>query len=132
MFFCSSITKQKYEPITGNKDFHHIERRHDRKDYSLPGIYHITINVNHDLQQPLGKVVGNPLELDESPYAPKVVLTKVEQMVEQELTSNINRHCRMIRVQDYVVITEHLHVIFVVKTVSNTYKASDCRLKERL
>lgn len=102
--------------MTDNKDFHHMGRRHSRKDYSLPGIYHITLSVNHDLRQPLGKVVGNPKEPDDSPNAPKVVLTEIGRMVEQELTNSISKHYRMIEVQDYIVMPEHLHAIVVVKS----------------
>ena len=91
-------------------------RRHIRKDYSLSGVYHITISVNHDLRQPLGKVVGNAKEPDGSPDAQRVVLTEVGQMVEKELTSSISRHYPMIGVQDYVIMPEHLHAIVVVKS----------------
>ena len=37
---------------TDNKDFHHMGRRNMRKDYSLPGVYHVTISTNHDLLPP--------------------------------------------------------------------------------
>ena len=116
LYFCSGIIKCMDELMTDNKDYHHMGRRHIRKDYSLSGVYHITISVNHDLRQPLGKVVGNAKEPDGSPDAPRVVLTEVGQMVEKELTSSISRHYPMIGVQDYVIMPEHLHAIVVVKS----------------
>ena len=92
-------------------------RRHFRKDYSLPGIYHVTVSVNRDLRQPLGKVVGDAREPDGSTNAPRVELTALGRMVELELTSSISRHYRMVEIQDYVVMPEHLHAIVVVKNV---------------
>lgn len=90
-------------------------RRNMRKDYSLPGVYHVTISTNHDLRQPLGRVVGAAHEPDGSPNAPRVELSEVGQMVEQELTGSISKYYQMIEVQDYVVMPEHLHAIIVVK-----------------
>ena len=90
-------------------------RRNMRKDYSLPGIYHITISVNHELRQPLGRVVGDANEPDGSANAPRVELSAVGLMVERELKESISKYYWMIEVQDYVVMPEHLHAIIVVK-----------------
>ena len=92
-------------------------RRHFRKDYSLPGIFHVTVSVNRDLRQPLGKVVGDAREPDGSANAPRVELTALGRMVEQELTGSISRHYPMVEIQDHVVMPEHLHAIVVVKSV---------------
>ncbi len=92
-------------------------RRHFRKDYSLPGIYHVTVSVNRELWQPLGKVVGDAREPDGSANAPRVELTALGRMVEQELTGSISKHYSMIEIQDHVVMPEHLHAIVVVKSV---------------
>lgn len=102
--------------MTNSNGSHHMGRRHLRKDYSLPGIYHVTISTNHDLQQPLGRVVGNINTHDGGSDAPRVELTEVGRMVEQELTNAINSHYRMIEVHDHIVMPEHLHAIIEVKT----------------
>ena len=98
-----------------DNNYHHMGRRHNRKDYSLPGIYHVTISTNHDLLQPLGRVIGDVHVPDGSPNAPKVELSEVGRMVEQELTGSINKYYQMIEVRDYIVMPEHLHAIIVVK-----------------
>ena len=103
--------------MTDNKEFHRMGRRHFRKDYSLPGIYHVTVSVNRELWQPLGKVVGDAREPDGSANAPRVELTALGRMVEQELTGSISKHYSMIEIQDHVVMPEHLHAIVVVKSV---------------
>ena len=98
-----------------SNNYHRMGRRHIRKDYSLPGIYHVTISTNRDLRQPLGRVIGDADAPDDSPKAPKMDLSEVGRMVEQELKGSISKYYPMIEVRDYIVMPEHLHAIIVVK-----------------
>ncbi len=93
---------------------HHMGRRCQKKNYRWPGTYHITMNVAERQWQPLGQVVGNLDKPDDSPDAPRVKLTIIGKMVEEELTKSITAHYPMIEVQDYVVMPEHLHFILMV------------------
>ena len=94
---------------------HRMDRRGSWKRYELPGIYHITIKAAETLRQPFGKVVGNIDRPDGDADVPRVALSPVGQMVEQELHHSITAHYPMVEVQDYVVMPEHLHFIVVVK-----------------
>ena len=89
--------------------------RGSRKNYCWPGIYHITINVMDRSQQPLGYIAGDVSKPDGDPLAPRVHLSKIGKMVEQELLNGIPTHYPMIEIQDYVVMPDHLHFIVVVK-----------------
>ena len=89
--------------------------RGSRKNYCWPGIYHITINVMDRSQQPLGYIAGDVSKPDGDPLAPKVHLSEIGKMVEQELLNGIHMHYPMIEIQDYVVMPDHLHFIVVVK-----------------
>lgn len=93
---------------------HRMGRRCQKKNYRLPGAYHITINVAEREWQPLGQVVGNLDKPDGDADAPRVELTNIGKMVEEELTKSITAHYPMIEIQDYVVMPEHLHFIAVV------------------
>lgn len=93
---------------------HRMGKRCQKKDYRLPGAYHITINVAERQWHPLGQVVGNLDKPDGDASAPRVELTAIGKMVEEELTKSITTHYPMIEVQDYVVMPEHLHFILVV------------------
>lgn len=93
---------------------HRMGKRCQKKDYRLPGAYHITINVAERQWHPLGRVVGNLDKPDGDANAPRVELTAIGKMVEEELTKSITTHYPMIEVQDYVVMPEHLHFILVV------------------
>ena len=88
--------------------------RGSRKNYRWPGTYHITINVMERKSQPLGKIVGDASKPDGDPLAPKVLLSEIGSMVEQELLGSIHAHYPMIEIQDYVVMPDHLHFIVVV------------------
>ena len=90
---------------------HRMTRRAAAHDYTRPGIYHITIHVADSLGQPLGAVTGIPYVPDDSTDAPRMVLTRIGQMVEQELLHSISAHYPMMEVQDYVIMPEHLHFI---------------------
>ena len=98
-----------------DSNYHRMGRRHIRKNYSLPGIYHVTISTNNNLRQPLGRVIGDADAPDGSANAPKVDLSEVGRMVEQELIGSISKYYPMIEVRDYIVMPEHLHAIIVVK-----------------
>ena len=93
---------------------HRMGKRCQKKNYRLPGAYHITINVAERQWHPLGQVVGNLDQPDGDANAPRVELTAIGKMVEEELTKSITTHDPMIEVQDYVVMPEHLHFILVV------------------
>lgn len=93
---------------------HRMGKRCQKKNYRLPGAYHITINVAERQWQPLGQVVGNLDQPDGDANAPRVELTAIGKMVEEELTKSITTHYPMIEVQDYAVMPEHLHFILVV------------------
>lgn len=93
---------------------HRMGRRNQRKEYRWSGIYHITIHVAERQWQPLGQVVGNLDKPNGDADAPRVALTAIGQMVEEELTRSITAHYPMIEVQDHVVMPEHLHFIVVV------------------
>ena len=88
--------------------------RGSRKNYRWPGTYHITINVMERKSQPLGKIVGDVSKPDGDPLAPKVLLSEIGSMVEQELLGSIHAHYPMIEIQDYVIMPDHLHFIVVV------------------
>ena len=89
--------------------------RGSRKNYCWAGTYHITMSVMDRSQQPLGHIVGDVSRPDGDPLAPRVVLSEVGEMVEQELMNSIHSHYPMIEVHDHVVMPDHLHFIVVVK-----------------
>ena len=62
-----------------------------------------------------GRVVGDANEPEGSANAPRVELTEVGRMVEEELTSSISLHYPMIEVQDHIIMPEHLHALVAVK-----------------
>lgn len=92
-----------------------MDRRSEFKNYMLPGIYHITVKAAETLRTPFGKVVGNTDKPDGDPDAPRVALSPVGKMVEQELLHSIAAHYSMVEVQDYVIMPEHMHFIVEVK-----------------
>lgn len=95
---------------------HRMDRRSAFKNYVLPGIYHITVKATEALRSPFGKVVGDADKPDGDVDAPRVVLSPVGQMVEQELLHSIAAHYPMVEVQDYVIMPEHMHFIVVVRS----------------
>lgn len=88
--------------------------RGSRKNYRWAGTYHITINVMERKFQPLGRITGDASKPDGDPLAPKVHLSEIGKMVEQELLNSIRTHYPMVEVQDYVIMPDHLHFIVVV------------------
>ena len=88
--------------------------RGSKKNYCWPGIYHITINVLDRKQQPFGHITGDVSKPDGDPLAPRVHLSEIGKMVEQELLQSICAHYPMVEVQDYVVMPDHLHFIVQV------------------
>ena len=93
-------------------DKRHMGRRSVVNDYTERGMYHITIQAAEG--QPLGRVVGDVNKADGDPAAPHVELSAIGEMVREELLNSIRRYYRMIEVQDYVVMPEHLHFILEV------------------
>lgn len=84
-------------------------------DYTLAGVYHITIRVTKELGPVLGRIAGSLSAPDGTPNAPHTGLTSVGQMVEYELLHTIHAFYPMIIIQDYVIMPEHLHAIMVVQ-----------------
>ena len=93
-----------------------MDRRSAYKNYVLPGIYHITVKAAEALRSPFGKVVGNINKPEGDPEAPRVALSPVGQMVEQELLHSIAAYYPMMEVQDYVIMPEHMHFIVEVRS----------------
>ena len=91
-----------------------MTRRASFSDYTASGIYHITLTVTDGLGPVLGQVVGNLSQPDGSPDAPRVELTAIGQMVEQQLTQSIPAHYPMVEIQDHIVMPDHLHAIIEV------------------
>lgn len=100
--------------MSEQNETHHMGRRCQKKNYRLPGTYHITINVAERQWQPFGQVVGNLDKPDGDADAPRVELTNIGKMVEEELTKSITAHYPMTEILDHVVMPEHLHFIAVV------------------
>ena len=97
-----------------NPTQHRMTRRAAAHDYTRPGIYHITLHVAEGLGQPFGHVVGNLSAPDGAPDAPRVQLTPLGAMVEQELLHSIPSFYPMIEIQDHVIMPEHMHFIIEV------------------
>ncbi|MGX8695030.1 MAG: hypothetical protein ACSW8D_01490 [Prevotella sp.] len=99
------------------KNESHMGWRGPKKNYRWPGTYHITINVMNRKQLPLGYIEGDVSKPYGDPLAPRVHLSEIGRMVEQELLVSIRKHYPMVEVQDYVVMPDHLHFIVVVHRV---------------
>ena len=93
---------------------HSMKRRSFVHEYSYRGFYHITISVAADLRQPLGRVCGNIDKADGEAASPHVELSPIGQMVEWELLHSIKRHYPMVEVDTYIIMPEHLHILFHV------------------
>ena len=84
-------------------------------DYSRAGYYHITIKVSRERWWPLGRVIGDVAVPDGGEDAPRVDLSAVGRMVEEELLGSIPKYYPMVEVQDYVIMPEHLHFILYAR-----------------
>ena len=93
---------------------HNMQRRMATHNYALPGTYHITLHVADGMGLPLGQIQGSLEQPDESPNAPHVAMTPVGNMVREELLTSITMHYAMIRVDTFVIMPEHLHVLLQV------------------
>ena len=93
---------------------HNMQRRMATHNYALPGIYHITLHVAEGMGQPLGQIQGSLEQPDGSQDGPHVVLTPVGNMVREELLTSMTAHYRMIKVDTFVIMPEHLHVLIQV------------------
>lgn len=91
-----------------------MQRRMATHNYALPGTYHITMHVAEGMGQPFGQVQGSLEQPDGSSDAPHVALTPVGNMVCEELLTSISKHYGMIKVDTFVVMPEHLHVLLQV------------------
>lgn len=95
---------------------HSMTHRAAAHDYTLPGFYHITLNVEENLGQVLGAVVGNLNAPDGSTDAPHIVLSPIGQMVEHELLHVLTAYYPMVHVDTYAIMPEHLHLLLEVKS----------------
>ena len=112
---------EKLHPIR-----HNMQRRMATHNYALPGTYHITLHVADGMGLPLGQIQGSLEQPDESPNAPHVAMTPVGNMVREELLTSITMHYAMIRVDTFVIMPEHLHVLLQVTApiVSSTGRST--------
>ena len=92
---------------------HSMKRRSFTHDYSRRGIYHVTVCVDAELHQPLGRMAGRLDKPDGDADAPHVVLTAIGEMVAAELRASISRFYPMLEVQDFIIMPEHLHFLLV-------------------
>lgn len=91
-----------------------MQRRMVTHNYALPGIYHITIHVAEGMGQPFGQIIGSLEQPDNSPASPQVALTPVGEMVREELLTSISAHYRMVTIDTFVIMPEHLHALIHV------------------
>ena len=83
-------------------------------NYSLPGIYHITLHVAEGMGQPFGLVEGSLEQPDDTLSGPHVALMPIGQMVREELLTSITEHYSMISVDTFVIMPEHMHILLQV------------------
>ena len=95
---------------------HSMTHRAAAHDYTLPGFYHITLNVEENLGQVLGAVVGNLNAPDGSTDAPHIALSPTGKMVEHELLHTLTAYYPMVHVDTYAIMPEHLHILLEVKS----------------
>lgn len=97
-------------------------RRSFTHDYARPGFYHITLRAEEPGRHPFGSLAGR---LDATPGdadAPRVLLTPVGRMVEEQLSGAITRYYPMAFVREHVVMPDHLH--FILQVVAPLVSAS--------
>ena len=113
-----------YDIDEGKAARHSMTRRSSAHDYTMTGIYHITIRVAEGLGQPLGTVVGSIDAPDGSADAPHTELTTLGRAIEDELLNTLHARYSMVRVMEYVIMPEHLHALIHVtsKIVSSQGK----------
>ena len=113
-----------YDIDEGKAARHSMTRRSLAHDYTMTGIYHITIRVAEGLGQPLGTVVGSIDAPDGSADAPHTELTTLGRAIEDELLNTLHARYSMVRVMEYVIMPEHLHALIHVtsKIVSSQGK----------
>lgn len=91
---------------------HSMKRRSFVHEYSYRGYFHVTISTDKLLHQPLGRVCGDLSKPDGDAEAPHVELTPCGMMVQRELLTSIQRHYPMVEVDTYVIMPDHLHILF--------------------
>ena len=98
-----------------NESTHSMKRRSPGNNYNAPGTYHITLTVHDRKAQSLGVIKGDLQYPDGHPNGPRVELSALGRMVEDELLHSITEHYPVIEIQDYVIMPEHMHFLAVVK-----------------
>lgn len=98
-----------------NESTHSMKRRSPGNNYNAPGTYHITLTIHDRKAQSLGVIKGDLQYPDGHPNAPRVELSALGRMVEDELLHSITEHYPVIEIQDYVIMPEHMHFLAVVK-----------------
>ena len=98
-----------------NESTHSMKRRSPGNNYTAPGTYHITLTVHDRKAQSLGVIKGDLQYPDGHPNGPRVELSALGRMVEDELLHSITEHYPVIEIQDYVIMPEHIHFLAVVK-----------------
>ena len=96
------------------QNYHSMQRRMSTHNYSLPGIYHITLHVAEGMGQPFGLVEGSLEQPDDTLSGPHVALMPIGQMVREELLTSITEHYSMISVDTFVIMPEHMHILLQV------------------
>jgi len=94
---------------------HSMKRRSPGNKYSRPGKYHITLVVSDRKRLSLGRICGDLSFPDGHPDGPRVELTTIGKMVEYELLHSISKHYPVVKIQDYVIMPEHMHFIVNVQ-----------------
>lgn len=82
-----------------------MTRRADSHDYCLPGFYMITLTRNP----------GFPdfSEISGGSASPKTILSPLGEAIEK-LLPEFSAHCPSIRVLSYVIMPDHLHIVFQI------------------
>lgn len=85
-----------------NKNFIRKKLRLNDYNYSLEGLYFITICIKNRIKR-LGNIENN-----------KIVLSK-EGFIAQKMLKNIEKLYAGVQIDEYIIMPNHIHVIFTIK-----------------